>query len=528
IKRFYRTAWGRDWDQHFSVDKVNGHPGHELRHHGRKLMASYLRIGFGTDGSWRLFKLRQDYIAADKLQMEDDITASTVIPVSYVDGLNPEFDHPSIKLTDNCELRLFQRPDEAINRGADLQTESDLSSGNSFISNFEPMQRDDAQEMVEDVVHFEKFSAPMQDLIHNAMGMDDSLYFVSSAHPRVVDGKPSQNVRYLQDRPDLANPRSAYLCEISTRLKRELEPQQPVHFPVNAVLTGRRNNPPAPGVRSLAVYNPIHYQELPELFMDFMCSLTGKSPSTTGAGSEGALTKGPFNSLSATADLNNALVSFILCGYDGFSTAAGHIGADRRIDHDISMLIPEIWCRLPARVQKPAYMIQQGYLEKMDDFEFEGKTVLASRLGYRMTERFVHDHFGKIFDRPMAVLDKAMLKPETQGMEDFVDGINNICEAQQHVAQDYFLDGSIDDACPPLKALLHIMVHGSYEGMTVDDPAFRAMFTRESLMQSDWYKERLIIKQSRDKDLWLQHREYLCDQMQELDEDETDRQQHLA
>jgi len=528
IKRFYRTAWGRDWDRYFSVDKVNGHPGHELRHQGRKLMASYLRVGFGTDGSWRLFKLRQDYIASDKLQMEDDITASTVVPVSYVDGLNPEFDHPSIKITGNCELRLFQRPDEAINRGADMQTESDLSSGNSFISNFEPMQHDDAQEIIEDVVHFEKFSAPMQGLIHNARGMDDSLYFVSSAHPRIMDGKLSQNVRYLQDRPDLADPRSAYLCEISTRLKRGLEPGQSVHFPVNAVLTGRRNNPPAPGVRSLAVYNPIHYQELPELFMDFICSLTGKSPSTTGAGSEGALTKGPFNSLSATADLNNALVSFILCGYDGFSTAAGHIGVDRRIDHDISMLIPEIWCRLPTKVQKPAYMIKQGYLEKLDDFEFEGKTVLASRLGYRMTERFVHDHFGKIFDRPMAVLDEAMLKPETQGMADFVDGINNICEAQQRVALDYFTDGSIEDACPPLKALLHMMANGNYEGMSVDDPAFRAMFTRESLMQSDWYKERLILKQSRDKDLWLQHREYLSTQRQELEEDEAERHFHLS
>ena len=60
------------------------------------------------------------------------------------------------------------------------------------------------------------------------------------------------------------------------------------------MLPGRRNNPPDPktGVPPLAVYNPIHYQELPELFMDFICSLTGKSPSTTGFGSEGALTKG--------------------------------------------------------------------------------------------------------------------------------------------------------------------------------------------------------------------------------------------
>ncbi len=46
----------------------------------------------------------------------------------------------------------------------------------------------------------------------------------------------------------------------------------------------RRNNPPEKeaGIRPLAVYNPIHYQELPELLMDYVCSFTGKSPSTTG------------------------------------------------------------------------------------------------------------------------------------------------------------------------------------------------------------------------------------------------------
>ena len=57
--------------------------------------------------------------------------------------------------------------------------------------------------------------------------------------------------------------------------------------------------------------------------MDYVCSLTGTSPSTTGAGSEGALTKGPFNALAATADLNNALVAMLLTGYAGFSSAAG-------------------------------------------------------------------------------------------------------------------------------------------------------------------------------------------------------------
>ena len=134
-----------------------------------------------------------------------------------------------------------------------------------------------------------------------------------------------------------------------------------VRIPVHAVLIGRRNNPAdyERGFRPLAVYNPIHYQELPELFMDFISSLTGKSPSTTGAGSEGALTKGPFNALMPITDLNNALVSYLLTGLGGFSTSAGHIGSSVRVDHDISLLMPEIWCRLSPEERDPNYQIRE-------------------------------------------------------------------------------------------------------------------------------------------------------------------------
>ena len=62
------------------------------------------------------------------------------------------------------------------------------------------------------------------------------------------------------------------------------------------------------------MFNPIHYMPLPEAFMEFISSMTGRSPSTTGAGSEGALTKGPFNMLLPITDLNNALLSTILGG----------------------------------------------------------------------------------------------------------------------------------------------------------------------------------------------------------------------
>jgi len=53
--------------------------------------------------------------------------------------------------------------------------------------------------------------------------------------------------------------------------------------------------------------------------------------------------------------------------------------------------------------------------------------------------------------------DESYLRPETQDLEAFVDGMNNITEAQQRVALQAFEDSSIEDACPPLHALLSIM-----------------------------------------------------------------------
>ena len=523
IKRFYKTEWKGNWRKHFSVDEVNGYPGHELKYDGRKMITSYLRVGVRSDGTWRIYKLRQDFVAATKIQTEDDITASTVIPVSYVEGeINQRYNNPSIKLVKNCENRLFQRPDDAINRGLDTQTEADLAEDGNFISNFEPLTAADAREQVEDAIGFQDYSQPMQDLISRAAESEGE-YFVSSAHPRIVNGEHSKNVRYLQKRPDLANPRNLYLAQVGTRLSRGLSLEQPVYFPVNAVLQGRRNNPEdkKAGIRPLAVYNPIHYQELPELFMDLICSLTGKSPSTTGAGSEGALTKGPFNALSTTADLNNALVSFILCDYAGYSSAAGYIGARRRVDHDISMLIPEIWCRLPIKHRDPKFLIENGHLEKIEDFEHEGKTIYGSRLGYRITEKFVHAFFGKVFDSPTIVFDEEMLRPESQGMDAYVDGINNIVEAQKKVAQAYFEDGSIDDACPPLQVVLSVMAEGSYQGKTIDDPAIREMFTLDYLLNSDWYQERLRIKQQRDAALWQVNKDYIDEKLDETNESNT-------
>jgi hypothetical protein len=303
----------------------------------------------------------------------------------------------------------------------------------------------------------------------------------------------------------VAEARERYLAGVSARLHRRVPGKTPVPFVVSSVLSGRRNNPPQDGIRPLCVYNPLHYQELPELFMDYMCSLTGKSPSTTGAGSEGALTKGPFNALRATTDLNNALVSMILCGHDGFSTSAGWIGPHYRVDHDISFLIPEVWCRLSPEERSASWLIDHGYLDEMTDFDHNGQRVLASRLGYRINQRFARTFLGRMFDNPNIIFTEEIIAPEKQGMDIFVDGIENIVEAQQRVARAYCEDGSYTQLCPPLRALVQIMAEGTWEGKDVHDPEFRRLFSKETLLDSDWYRERLRTRQERDINLWQRH-----------------------
>lgn len=511
VKRYYRPEWGDAWREHFTVDRINGYLGHELKFDNQNLVSNYLRVGYDREGAWRIFKLRPDFAPADKVQMEDDITASIVLPRQSLNHLDGEYANPSVKLVGNCEQLLFQRPDDAIHRGVDRQAESDIAGPENFLSNFEPLSIEQARALVDHVVEFDKFTEPMKNLLERFVEHPETEYVVSSAHPRMVNGVRSTNPRYLERRPDLVNPRDLHLAEMAARLVREIPAEHRVYLPVNAVLAGRRNNPPDPkaGLPPLAVYNPIHYQELPELFMDFICSLTGKSPATTGFGTEGALTKAPFNALWPVVDLNNALVSFILTGYAGFTTSAGFAGPYTRVDHDISLLVPEIWCRMRVHERDPSFLIANGYLEKLSDFVLDGRKVLASRLGYRITLLFVDRFLGRLFETPDKVFTEEMLRPEQQDWNLFAAGVDAIAAAQTRVARDYFEDGSVEAACPPLQALLHIMACGSYQDKCIEDPEIRSMFTRESLLASDWYHERLRVRQGREMALWRRHTEAL-------------------
>ncbi|MGB0743312.1 MAG: hypothetical protein ACPGSB_02195, partial [Opitutales bacterium] len=459
IKRFYKDDWGSDWRQRFTVDLINGEPGNILRYRGQQMLTQYLRVGYTTDGSWRTFGLRKDFFPAHKISLEDDITASVVAPTDKLSSLPPGWNQPSSKFVHNCEYRFFQRPDDAIIRGYDKQAEADLSSFGAFLSNYEPMGQDYAKNETEDAIRFGQYTEPMQKMVRDFVAKGSPDYYSTNAYPRIVDGKPTKNPRYLQVRPDLKSPRDLYLAQMSSRLYRRQGAHTPILRPVTSVLPGRRNNPaePAAGIKPLCVNNPIHYMELPELFMEFIASITGKSPSTTGAGSEGALTKAPFNALPPIYDLNNALVSYLATAQPAFITAAGYVGPKYRVDHDISLLVPEIWCRLKPSEVEPKFLIENGYMEKVEDFEHNGQYVPASRIGYRITSKFVRHFFGRVFNNPTSVLSEEMLKPELQDMDTYVEGMLTIAAAHKEVAGNYFADGSVEDACPPLKALLHIM-----------------------------------------------------------------------
>lgn len=513
VKRLYRQDHATlNWKDCVSVDIVNGQKGTGLKYFNTDVVGSYVRIGFNQEGRWLLNKLRSDFSACQKIQLEDDISASITLPREKFKNLNKEFANKSLKVVANCESHLFQRPDEAIVRGYDEGAERDLVSDNVFLTNYELLTKKDALEIYEDTINFDKYTQPVKDLIVSVVTSEkDEEFFALPSHTRIVDGEPTKNPRYLEKNIFINETEESYSGEIGVRLFRKVNDKDPVIPVVNAVLPGRRNNPvdKKAGIRPLAVYNPIHYQETPELFMDFICSLTGKSPSTTGAGSEGALTKGPFNMLTPTTDLNNALLSHILTESNAFSTAAGYVGAENKVDHDISLLIPEIWARLEPQDRDPKTLIKNGSLEKLEDFEHQGKKVLASRLGYRITSNFSLRCLNRLFDEPNAVFNEKMLKPELQGLDDYVDGINNIVEAQQKVALRYFEDGSIDAAIPPLKILLNIMAYGTYEGKEISDPLLRAFFDRDYVINSDWYKNRLQLKQQKDSAFYEKQINYL-------------------
>jgi len=135
--------------------------------------------------------------------------------------------------------------------------------------------------------------------------------------------------------------------------------------------------------------------------------------------------------------------------------------------------------------------------------------VLASRLGWRVSSRFVQTFCGRVLGNPSTLFDEELLRPELQDRAVFADGMDNIVHAMRTAAESYFADGSVAQAIPPLRALLHVMREGAWEGHGLEAPALREQFTRASVLASEWYRARLVAQQRHDVAYWETRADYL-------------------
>ena len=241
--------------------------------------------------------------------------------------------------------------------------------------------------------------------------------------------------------------------------------------------------------------------------MDFICSLTGKSPSTTGFGSEGALTKRPFNALSPVVDLNNALVSSILTGYAGFTTSAGYVGpqyprGSRHQPAGAGDLVPH--ARARARSGVPDRRTDTSKRSRISASTaapcWPAGWATASRRSSSTASWAASSR------RPDAVFHGGDAAAGEAGHGAVRRRRGRHRRGAARVALHYFEDGSVRGGLPAAQgAAAHHGARRATEGQGVEDADVRGLFTREYLMASDWYADRLRAKQARDVALWTRH-----------------------
>ncbi len=212
--------------------------------------------------------------------MEDDITASVVLPRESLNDLDPEYPNPSVKLVANCERLLVpaaRRRHPSRRRPAGRsghRQRRELSFPTSSHST-----RSRRARLVDHVAEFDQYTEPMKQLLKSFVDQPAGRLrglFRASAHGQrsavhesalfAAAARPGESARFVSGRnrraPGARDPRRA--PGLSAGERRAGGPQK------------QSRRIPSMALPPLAVYSPIHYQELPELFMDFICSLTGQ------------------------------------------------------------------------------------------------------------------------------------------------------------------------------------------------------------------------------------------------------------
>jgi hypothetical protein len=196
-------------------------------------------------------------------------------------------------------------------------------------------------------------------------------------------------------------------------------------------------------------------------------------------------------------DIETLIIVDATTGLDSWQTVSGTIGCIP-IGQDFRRLVPIVFAKMTREERDPAYLIKNGYLEKLEDYVYEeegpnkGKLVRASLLGYRITERFVKEFFGRVIKNPNEAIPIEILKPELQGAEGpriFAESVWNYERGQQEAVKVHYQDGTYEAICESGKVLLDLIRYGQYQGMDSEHPQVQKMLT--DVLNLDWYKARL-------------------------------------
>jgi len=152
------------------------------------------------------------------------------------------------------------------------------------------------------------------------------------------------------------------------------------------------------------------------------------------------------------------------------------------------MLVPAAVVPVKAGGARPGVSDPHGYLEKVDDFEAGGRKVLASRLGYRITARFADQFLGRLFEDAGRRGHRRAAAPGKQTRQRSPPAWTRSSNRSAAWPGITSKTRSVEAACPPLKALLHIIAHGVYAGMGVEHAELRAEFTRGNVLESEWLR----------------------------------------
>ena len=225
IKRFYRPEWGDDWRAHFSVDIINGAPGHELKYERpearRQLPARRARRATAPGGPtscgrtssrptrcrWRTTSPRRSWCRRAGWSACPASTTGTRASSSRRTASSGCSSGPTTRSIPGST----SRPRRTCPARA-LLLELPAARPRATCS-----------DIVEDVALHDAFTAADARARRPERRARPTAATRSARRsPRLVGGKPTKNPRYLQIRPDLARPRDRYVAEMGARLSRRL------------------------------------------------------------------------------------------------------------------------------------------------------------------------------------------------------------------------------------------------------------------------------------------------------------------